>query len=90
MKSGTCDQVYCSPTQGCYSKKTNSGYQSYYPGSGTWKPVMSSDKLSRYGALFDEAANYLLIGNNNVVMQRRIINASIPSKVELTIALPLL
>ena len=69
MKSGNCDQVYCSPTQGCYSKKTNSGYQSYYPGSGTWKPVMSSDKLSRYGALFDEAANYLLIGNNNVVFE---------------------
>ncbi len=69
MKSGTCDQVYCSPTQGCYSKKTNSGYQSLYPGSGSWKPVMSSDKLSRYGALFDEAANYLLIGNNNVVFE---------------------
>ena len=30
---------------------------------------MSSDKLSRYGALFDEAANYLLIGNNNVVFE---------------------
>lgn len=69
MKSGTCDQVYCSPTQGCSTKKTNSGYPSAYPGYQykLYKRALSNEQLARYGALFDEAAKYLLVGNDNIV-----------------------
>ncbi len=69
MKSGTCDQVYCSPTQGCSTKSTNSGYPSAYPGFQykLYKRALSSEQLARYGALFDEAAKYLLVGNDNIV-----------------------
>lgn len=61
LKSGTCDQVYCSPSQGCYETYSSDGYQQLYPGKGTWKPAMSSEHLARYAALYDRAANYLLV-----------------------------
>lgn len=64
LKSGTCDQVYCSPTQGCYSTTSSAGYQQLYPGKGTWKGIMSSDHLARYSSLYDQAANYLLVSGN--------------------------
>ena len=64
LKSGTCDQVYCSPTQGCYSTTSSRGFQQLFPGKGTWKPVMSSDHLARYSALYDQAANYLLVSGS--------------------------
>lgn len=65
LKSGTCDQVYCSPTQGCYSTTSSAGYQQLYPGKGTWKGIMSSDHLARYSSLYDQAANYLLVSGNS-------------------------
>ena len=66
MKSGTCDQAYCSPIQGC--KMVNnpdvcSGCASFYIGGSRGK---SPDIYAKYRLLYQTAAQYLIISNGKV------------------------
>lgn len=67
MKTGNCDQVWCSPSQGCYSKTANLSCGSFkctsYPpgGSSQWKKAMTSEQYAKYTELYNIASDYLLI-----------------------------
>ena len=61
MRSGTCDQVYCSMLRGCYLVNTPVGTcsicNSYYIGGGKKSPNL----YSKYQALYEIASDYLLV-----------------------------
>ncbi len=71
MKTGNCDQVWCSPSQGCYSKTANlscGGFKctSYPPGgSSQWKGPMSTEQYAKYAELYNIASDYLLIDSSS-------------------------
>ena len=72
MKSGSCDQNWCSTSQGCHRKDTKHAngktYGSTYPGASSsgkyYKDPLSSSQLSRYSALYNQAAGYLIVDNS--------------------------
>ena len=61
MRSGTCDQVYCSMLRGCHGVNTPVGTCSicntYYIGGGHKYPEL----YSKYQALYEIASDYLLV-----------------------------
>ncbi len=66
MRSGNCDQVYCSMLEGCYAKKANincGGFKctSYLPGGGTYHRAASESLIQKYSEYYDEAADYLVV-----------------------------
>ena len=69
MRSGNCDQVYCSMTEGCY-KKTSSiscgsnNCISIYPGSGSWHGKASTKLQEKYANYYETAKDYLLVSND--------------------------
>lgn len=71
MKTGNCDQVWCSPSQGCYSKTANLSCGSFkctsYPpgGSSQWKKPMTSEQYAKYAELYNIASDYLLIDSSS-------------------------
>ena len=66
MKSGTCDQAYCSPRQGCTVKKNPeicSGCMSFYIGGSRGK----SEKIyNKYKQLYSIASQFLVVSNGKV------------------------
>lgn len=69
MRSGNCDQVYCSMYDGCYSKKANiscGGFNctSYLPGGGSYHRAASTALIQKYSDYYDEAADYLVVRDN--------------------------
>ena len=61
MRSGNCDQVYCSMMKGCTSKSTpingDTRFHSYYIGGSKAYPQL----YPKYQALYEEASDYLLV-----------------------------
>ncbi len=73
MKSGNCDQVYCSMALGCSSIKSNldcGGFKctSYHPGLNyTFYHGAAGDALiQKYSQLYDEASQFLLVKDGSV------------------------
>lgn len=72
MKSGTCDQGWCSVTQGCHATLSKGGFTQGLPGndkpsvgvSYNPKPPLSQEKINKYIELYNKASGYLLIDKN--------------------------
>ena len=67
MKSGTCDQAYCSLEKGCSVKSTPVGTcsscTSFYIGGSKGKDM---SRYAKYQALFAKAVNYLVVKDGKV------------------------
>ena len=66
MKSGTCDQAYCSPIEGCRMVNNPdicSGCASFYIGGSRGK---SPDLYAKYRLLYQTAAQYLIVSKGKV------------------------
>lgn len=80
IRSGNCDQLYCSPEKGCHSQ--TAGIQcgssvgnctSYLPGTGSnggyWAghTPMTSEQYSKYSTLVDTVMDYLIVNDKGTV-----------------------
>ena len=66
MKSGTCDQAYCSPIKGCQMVNNPdicSGCASFYIGGSRGK---NPNLYAKYRLLYQTAAQYLVVSNGKV------------------------
>ena len=66
MKSGTCDQAYCSPEKGCTVKQNPDichGCASFYIGGSRGK---ESGLYAKYRLLYQTASQYLVVSNGKV------------------------
>ncbi|MBR4178929.1 MAG: hypothetical protein IKR57_06250 [Bacilli bacterium] len=66
MKSGTCDQAYCSMMEGCHTQANPeicSGCSSFYIGGSKGK---NPGLYAKYKALYERAADFLVVSNGKV------------------------
>ena len=66
MKSGTCDQAYCSMLEGCHTQKNPeicSGCSSFYIGGSKGK---YPNLYAKYKALYERASAFLVVSNGKV------------------------
>jgi len=72
MKTGNCDQVYCSLDTGCYSKTSRidcGGFRCtsfIQGGSRKYHGIASAEQKAKYSEWYDEASNFLLVSNQTV------------------------
>lgn len=63
MRSGTCDQVYCSMASGCSYRPSGIGLPSYLPGLNYtfYHGAAGAALAEKYSRLYDEASQFLLV-----------------------------